>query len=94
MVKIQRTELATNDAAMVGLTNINVLLGRNGSGKSRFLRRLDSELAGKSDFNVRYISPERSGVFQKDGNADLNMERDGNWLRSARSKNQAERGID
>lgn len=76
--------------AIQDLTNINVMVGRNGAGKSRLLRALDQALAADVSFNTRYISPERAGVFQRDGNAATNMERDKNWLPSSRRKNQAD----
>lgn len=88
--KLQRTELTVPNASMLNLTNINIILGRNGAGKSRFLRSFDAALSSDQTFNVRYISPERAGVFRKEGNVETNMERDKNWLRNVRGKNQAE----
>lgn len=87
---MRQTELIVENAKLLNLTNINVLLGRNGSGKSRFLRSLDAALSRNAAFNVRYLSPERGGVFQKGGSIDTNLERDKNWLRSIRAKNQSD----
>jgi len=89
-LKIQRSELTVQDVSILGITNINLILGRNGAGKSRFLRAFEAGLSGDQSFNIRYISPERAGVFRKEGNVETNMERDQNWLRSVRRKNQAE----
>ena len=58
MPEMQRTELRGAGVSMLGLSNINILVGRNGSGKSRFLRKLDIGLAQDSKFYVRYISPD------------------------------------
>jgi len=85
---MQQTELVTNDATIVGLTNVNIILGRNGAGKSRFLRSLEMGLANSTDFNVRYLSPERGGVFKRGGNVDTHMEANKDWLRNNRNKNQ------
>jgi predicted ATPase len=84
------TELRAGNAALLGLSNINVILGRNGAGKSRFLREIESGTAGQPSFNVRYLSPERAGVFRRDGNIQNAMEQNKDWLRGNRAKNQSE----
>lgn len=67
-------------------------MGRNGSGKSRFLRDID-EMANrpenKQHYYVRYVSPERAGSFKRDGNILTNMTSSPNWLRQMRAVNQA-----
>jgi len=86
-----RTELVGADSSILkGITSVNVIVGRNGAGKSRFLRALDTALSNDNQTNVRYISPERAGVFQREGSTTTNMERDPNWLSHVRRKNQAE----
>lgn len=65
-------------------------MGRNGVGKSRFLRDLEqASNQHKQRFYVRYVSPERAGSFMRDGNVLTNMSTNPNWLRSVRSVNQA-----
>ncbi|MBV7413230.1 AAA family ATPase [Aeromonas sp. sif2433] len=73
-----------------GLKNINVLVGRNGAGKSRLLRNIDQYCQNNNKYFVRYISPERAGVFKRDGNIMTNMESYPNWLADVRRKNQAD----
>ncbi|MCW0436157.1 ATP-binding protein [Xanthomonas sacchari] len=85
-----KTELSADGALLTELTNINVILGRNGAGKSRFLRNLDSGLAHSPDYYIRYVSPERAGIFRREGHIDTNIERDVDFLRQSRSRNQAE----
>lgn len=85
-----RSELTVGSVTLTGLTNINIILGRNGAGKSRLLRSIDQGIANDVAFNVRYISPERAGVFQRDGNVLNNMDRNPQWLRDVRRKNQAD----
>lgn len=63
-----------------------VLLGKNGAGKSTFLRRL----AEGSRRNVKYVSPERGGSLEYDPNVDRNMSQDENWMRETRRKNRFE----
>jgi len=83
-------DLKLGQIEITGLKSINILLGRNGAGKSRLLRAVDEELSRNKDINVRYISPERAGVFKRDGNVMTNMENDPNWIGDVRRKNQAE----
>jgi hypothetical protein len=66
-------------------------MGRNGAGKSRFLRDIEN-VAGRNtqSFYVRYVSPERAGSFKRDGNVLTNMSNDPNWLRYTRAVNQAD----
>lgn len=73
-----------------GLKSINVLLGRNGAGKSRFLRAIDQAIFRNESYYVRYISPERAGVFRRDGNVMTNMENSPGWLEEVRRRNQAD----
>lgn len=84
------TQIITGQAQLYNISNINVILGRNGAGKSTFLRRLDSELGYSPEYQIRYVSPERAGVFRRQGHIDTNMEQDTNYLRSSRLRNQAE----
>jgi AAA15 family ATPase/GTPase len=84
------SELTAPEAELLNISNVNIILGRNGAGKSRFLRALDTKLSGESNFNVRYISPERAGVFRRDGNIQNNMENNISWLRDVRRRNQAD----
>lgn len=87
---MQLIDLSHGQASATGLSRINVLLGRNGAGKSRFLRVLDEGLGRNHDYNVNYISPERAGVFRRDGNILNNMERNPRWIHDTRRRNQAE----
>lgn len=82
--------LEMNEIKVDGLKKINVLMGRNGAGKSRLLRAIDEYSANNGDYYVRYISPERAGVFKRDGNILTNMENNPDWIKYARRVNQAQ----
>lgn len=71
-----------------GLNRINVILGRNGAGKSRLLRFLDESMTGNPEFRVSYVTPERSGSFRRDGSVETNMANDPNWSTYVRRANQ------
>jgi hypothetical protein len=82
--------LDTPLAKITNITAINLILGRNGAGKSRFLRNLEDNLVRSDDYYVRYISPERAGVFKRQGHVDTNMEGNVDWLRNVRARNQSD----
>lgn len=81
--------LEFESAILNRISSLNIILGRNGSGKSRFLREIDEQIFRNGDFNTRYISPERAGSFKVDGNIITNQGNDPNFLRNTRSFNQA-----
>lgn len=82
-------ELNGKTARLIGLNSINIIMGRNGAGKSRFLRDIEEATSeNKQLFYVRYVSPERAGSFKRDGNVLTNMSNDPNWLRQSRAVNQ------
>jgi ATPase subunit of ABC transporter with duplicated ATPase domains len=83
-------QLAGTNARLDGLNNINIVMGRNGTGKSRFLRDIEETInQDKSTFYVRYVSPERAGSFMRDGIVLTNMSNNPDWLRQSRSVSQA-----
>ncbi|MGF6636812.1 ATP-dependent nuclease [Paraburkholderia sp. MM6662-R1] len=77
-----------NVGSLVGVNHVNVILGRNGSGKSRFLRLIDSCLADDKEYRVSYVTPERSGSFQRDGNIETNIASNPGWSIHVRRANQ------
>ena len=83
-------ELSGQNSQLYGLNNINIIMGRNGAGKSRFLRDIEGTTSqNKQRFYVRYVSPERAGSFKRDGNVLTNMTDNPEWLRHSRAVNQA-----
>jgi len=69
--------------------SITVIVGRNGSGKSRFLRDLTFEFQNNLDYYVSYVSPERGGSFSREAGIDQAISTDPNWMPQSRNKNQA-----
>lgn len=83
-------ELKGQAAHLKNLNNINVVMGRNGAGKSRFLRDIEASISSnKQSFYIKYVSPERAGSFKRNGNILTNMSDDPEWLRNTRAMNQA-----
>lgn len=65
-------------------------MGRNGTGKSRFLREIEEKNSKKQElFHVRYVSPERAGTFKRDGTILTHMSNNPDWLRQSRAVNQS-----
>ena len=90
VMTLKLNELSGTTAHLTGLNNINILVGRNGSGKSRFFRDLEARTSQhKKEFYVRYVSPERAGSFKRDGQILTNMSDSPEWLRQTRAVNQA-----
>lgn len=84
------TSALTHDGCSItDLTRLNVVVGRNGSGKSRFFRTL-AGLKNDPQYFVSYISPERAGSFLLDANTEHNRRTNKNWDDSQRLKNQAD----
>lgn len=83
-----RAIVGSNNARLESFTPLNIILGRNGAGKSRFLRAI-AELASPDTSRTFYISPERAGVFRRDGGLTTNIEQDPNYLEQTRRRNQA-----
>lgn len=82
-------ELNAGNTRLQNLNNINIIMGRNGAGKSRFLRSLEEQYRSDAGTYVRYVSPERAGTFRRDGNILNNMSNIPNYLSQTRSVNQA-----
>lgn len=81
-------ELKGDFANLSPLSSINIILGRNGSGKSRFLRDIENTIhKDNENFYVRYISPQRGGTFKRDGIILTNISMNPNFLRENRSTN-------
>ncbi len=79
-----------NGYTLKNLNKINIVLGKNGSGKSTFIRKVEqhisshNELYGKS----KYISPERGGALSYDAGMENALSSDINWLPNQRRRNQ------
>ncbi len=83
----------SEDKLLKNLTKINVLLGKNGCGKSTILKEIDARLNSDSSQRgkIKYITPERSGILQYDANVEQNINNNLDWLPSSRRVNQFER---
>lgn len=75
------------------ITNIgkmNVVIGKNGCGKSYLLKKLESKIANDDTYGiVRYISPERGGDLVFESGVEQAIATRPTWLSENRRKNQS-----
>ena len=79
-------ELNVKGKKLTGCKVINIILGKNGCGKSSLLRDLSSEYT--STHNITYISPERAGQLTDVAHVIQSMKQDSYWLANTRNRNQ------
>lgn len=83
------SEVESKGSILRSPSHLNIVVGRNGAGKSRFLRAL-SGLKDQEGYFVRYVSPERAGTFDYDPGIENNERLQRDWVESQRGKNQAD----
>ena len=71
------------------LDRINLVLGKNGCGKSSLLRSIDKCLFNEDNIGkVKYITPERGGNLIYDPGIDNTISQNQNWLMDSRRTNR------
>ncbi|MFB6307594.1 MAG: hypothetical protein ABEH43_11540 [Flavobacteriales bacterium] len=60
---------------LTGLSKINVLLGKNGSGKSSLLKKIGEEAERREDCFGNYVTPERGGVLENHAGLEQDLRR-------------------
>ncbi|MBI5122801.1 AAA family ATPase [Candidatus Roizmanbacteria bacterium] len=73
-----------------GLSKINILLGKNGCGKSTCLKKVENGISPNQDIwgITRYITPERGGTLIYEAGIEQNLNNDPNWILQSRRVNQ------
>lgn len=82
-------DFTTNNAKIIDAALINIIIGRNGAGKSRFLRTINNDVKDDERYRAIYVSPERGGIFVHDANLEQSLINE-NWSYNVRNANQAE----
>lgn len=78
------------DFSLFGLSHLNVILGKNGCGKSYLLKHFEQHLRSQEGYGkIRYVSPERGGSVKYEPNIDQNIGNNPKWMDSTRRKNQS-----
>lgn len=78
-----------NGYSLRGLNRVNILVGKNGCGKSITLRQVEAALANEANIGwVRYITPERGGKLKYEPNIETNIVNSPGWLLQMTRANQ------
>lgn len=80
-----------NGYTLRNLNKINIVLGKNGCGKSIMLRQVEQNLVRQNE-NIsksRYITPERGGALAYEAGVEQTLTTHVNWLSEERRKNQS-----
>jgi len=79
-----------NGYTLKNLNKINILLGKNGCGKSYLLRQVERELSTKINIfgKTKYITPERGGSLVYEAGIEQQTISYPSWLSDTRNKNQ------
>lgn len=80
-----------NGYTLRNLNKINIVLGKNGCGKSKLLRSVEQGLLSQSQTygKTKYITPERGGSLIYEAGIEQAITNDTNWLSGQRRGNQA-----
>ena len=80
----------TDGYTLKNLNKINVILGKNGVGKSTLLRHIEQSISSQPEKygKSKYITPERGGELSYNSSTEQNITNDINWLSGDRRKNQ------
>jgi energy-coupling factor transporter ATP-binding protein EcfA2 len=74
--------------SLTNLSKINILLGKNGSGKSRLLKKVEIRLSEQNNGEVNYVTPERGGVLSYDAGVEQNRSNNENYILNKKRQNQ------
>ena len=78
-----------NGYSLRGLSRINVLLGKNGCGKSTALKQVEAAVNDDDDFGrTKYVTPERGGTLKYEPNVENSMVNSKGWFEKTRRANQ------
>jgi DNA repair ATPase RecN len=77
--------------SLKNISGMNVILGKNGCGKSHLLKVVSQQLRGRADAGlVRYISPESAGYAVYEPSVEHNISTNPGWMEQVRGNNQSE----
>ncbi|HED38016.1 MAG TPA: ATP-binding cassette domain-containing protein [Ignavibacteria bacterium] len=80
-----------NGYTLNNINKINIILGKNGCGKSTMLRQLEQGVKGNETFGKsRYITPERGGNLIYTAGVEEAINNNIDWMFTQRQRNQSE----
>lgn len=82
-------DLTAGGKILANLGKLNVIIGKNGTGKSQILRHFDQHLRNGPDrYLVKYLSPERGGNLMFDASVENNLQSIATWGADIRRRNR------
>jgi len=84
-------DIRTNSFSLENLGKVNIILGKNGCGKSVLLRDIETYSRTNANENfgkISYITPERGGILEYDSNVEQNTVSNIDYTRNTRNSNQ------
>lgn len=78
----------TSNYSLTNLTNINIMLGKNGCGKSTILRDITEMIF--NDTLIGYISPQRGGLLHYNPGVESTMRNNHGWQEQSRKVNYSD----
>ncbi len=73
---------------LLGLSRINIFLGKNGCGKSSLLKKVEQQLTAQNVGEINYVTPERGGYLVFDSNVEQNSATNPTWAKNTKRNNQ------
>jgi energy-coupling factor transporter ATP-binding protein EcfA2 len=73
---------------LFGLSRVNVVLGKNGCGKTLLLQGLEAAMPPEEFGSKRYVTPERGGFLTYEPSIEGSINTSANWIADTRRVNQ------
>lgn len=84
-------DLAAGGKSLKNIGQLNVIIGKNGTGKSQILRHFDQHLRNEPGrYLVKYLSPERGGNLTFDAGVENNLQTNATWGADTRRRNRVD----
>lgn len=84
-------DLIAGEKTLKNLGRLNVIIGKNGTGKSQILRHFDQHLRKEPGrYLVKYLSPERGGNLAFDAGVENNLQTNATWGADTRRRNRVD----
>ncbi len=80
--------ILANQFNLTGLSDINILLGKNGFGKSSLLKKIEEFYKHENIGEINYVTPERGGFLQFDSNVEQNTTTNPQLTKNSKRNNQ------
>jgi predicted ATPase len=77
-----------NGYSLYNIGKVNIILGKNGTGKSTALKEIDKSLSIQKNGHTKYITPERGGTLRYEPGIESNISSSPEWYLEQLRQNQ------